>query len=165
MSCARASSRSCWSRMTIIGPPLRLKAAPGWYPRRTSQKCRDADAKSIANPFFSSPRDLRRGQARKLQRWPQIEATSGVSPSKSPSVLLSLQLELRGELRLRLRRHRGVMAELDGVCALAAGHRPQPRLVLVHFRERDHAADRHQVAARRFGARDLSALAGKVRGE
>ena len=31
--------------------------------------------------------------------------------------------------------------------ALPAGHGTQPGLVLVHFGQRHHAADRHQVAA------------------
>src|SRR5258706_15898291 len=80
-------------------------------------------------------------------------------------ILLLLQLELRGQVLLRLWRNRRVVAEFNRVCALASGHRAQPRLVARHFGERDEALDRHEVAARRLGAGHLSTLAGEIGGQ
>ena len=71
---------------------------------------------------------------------------------------------LEQELTDALRRHGRVMAELHGIGALPAGDGPQPRLVVGHFRERHHAADRHEVAAGGLGTRHLPALARKIRG-
>src|SRR4051812_37636694 len=78
------------------------------------------------------------------------------------SIVLVFQLELRGEVLLRLRRDRGVVAEFDCVGALPAGHRSQPGLILGHLREGHHAEDRHEVATGGFGAGDLPALAREV---
>src|SRR5437762_1191675 len=94
----------------------------------------------------------------------------GLTPKKSAtseweSILFLLQLELRCELLLRLRRHRRVVAELDRVRALSSSHRTQARLVRRDFGQRHEALDRHEVAARGFGPRHLSAFSGKVRGE
>src|SRR6185312_14326280 len=69
------------------------------------------------------------------------------------------------ELLLHLRRHRIVVAELDRVAALAAGHRLQLGLVIGDFRQWYLRLDDDFAAAQRVGAADARALAGEAAGD
>src|SRR5258706_10695789 len=74
--------------------------------------------------------------AKLLRRSRQVNPKSKLllGPRSKSSLLLALELELRGELLLRLRRHRRVVAEFHRVGALPAGDGAQSRLVTRHFR-------------------------------
>src|SRR5471032_2363996 len=121
MSWARTRSLNCWSRMTIIAPPCAAYRIYSFAKLATTKLLWCGADVNRTFPFFFrceiSGHEGRRGKS---------------------SVLLALELELRIEMLLRLRRHRGVVAEFHGVGALPAGDRAQPRLVLRDLRQGHH---------------------------
>src|SRR5437868_2021986 len=121
MSCASTKSRSCWSRMTIIG---------------TSLFCL-LDCRALSKPSCSARRSKSTGNRaffcvgeRVLTLSPALSQERG----RKPLIFLALELELRGELLLGLRRNRRVVAEFHRISALAAGDRAQTRLIAGHLR-------------------------------
>src|SRR5450432_1066700 len=118
MSCARTRSLNCWSRMTIIAPPCATYRIYSCAKLATTKLLWCGADVNRTFPFFL-----------------RCEISGREGRRSKPSILLALQLELRSEVQLRLRRHRGVVAEFHRVGALSAGDRPQPRLVFGNFGE------------------------------
>ena len=72
-----------------------------------------------------------------------------------------LRLVRGDELLLQLRRRGLVVAEFQAVRAVARGQRFQPRREMLKPGERRRGLDLHESGARRVGALDLAAMAGK----